>query len=43
MDSVWPECPPENVLHGMAILMILTGIVTFVSLTWGGQPAAYGR
>ena len=43
MDPFWLECPPKDVLDGMAILMVLTGIVTFGSLTWGGQSAAYGR
>ena len=38
-----PQCPSQDTLDGMAIIMVLTGVITFITLIWGCMPAGYGR
>ncbi len=37
------QCPSQSVLDGMAVIMILSGVTTFITLIWGCMPAGYGR
>ena len=37
------QCPSQSVLDGMATIMMLTGVATFITLIWGCMPAGYGR
>ena len=38
-----PHCPSQPLLNGMAVIMMLTGMTTFIALIWGCMPAGYGR